>query len=652
MLLSAFFAVMIILAVGCSIESPKSPTWDTRLSIPLISRHYDIYELIDRMAEDAISYDSLGEISISFKQNLDTLIVEAGLSIQDVSENSSHSLGAVTITTPETGNLVLNLTDYVPLAAGEVPDVGFDADMNFDPISEFESASIEEGQLILSVSNYFDLALDSLTIWIVNTANSDTIAEYLIEGGLGIGETDVDTVSLNGALISNSIGLQSRIHTPGGTLLSTSDKYLQVELRFADGLTVSSAVAQVPPQEKNYSSSVELNEIHQLTNAMISAGQIDINVLNSSPLGVDVNIEIPQVTLSGLPLRISGSVPGSGQSSFSRNIAGYVVAPDTEGQSMILDISLAAHLHGSGGTTVAVSASDQFTVETELTGVQFSQADGIFAPTELEIDPVLASLDVPDGFDGVTLTDAVVLLEIYSEAGIPISVDMELNGDGGQFLHTAADLIPGSPDNAGVTHLVISDITELINPLPVEILISGIATAGDGVTPGTVYAGSRVWGQVEIKSPLKFAIGETVIEGDVNSTGIDQGHMDDLSERLLSGDIYGTVTNHLPFGAEVELFLGGDSSSLYSSPQLTVGPVMVSSGVINSSGLVVDAIESDFVIHLSEEDLDIIENETLYIGQRLNLPGTDGQIVNIVNTDYLEIEAYIELITRLGDKSD
>ena len=123
MLLVSAVSMIAILSSGCSIESPKSPTWDTKLSIPLISQHYDIYELIDRLAEDAISYDSMGEISISFKQNIDTFIIDAGLSIGDINENFVHDLGSVAIATPEPVSLHLNLTDYLPLATGEVPEV-------------------------------------------------------------------------------------------------------------------------------------------------------------------------------------------------------------------------------------------------------------------------------------------------------------------------------------------------------------------------------------------------------------------------------------------------------------------------------------------------------------------------------------------------
>jgi hypothetical protein len=254
--------------------------------------------------------------------------------------------------------------------------------------------------------------------------------------------------------------------------------------------------------------------------------------------------------------------------------------------------------------------------------------------------------------EDITLSDAVITLEIMSEVDIPVEVSIDLSGDAGQYLNILTDINGGTPQNPGITIIVIDDLNTLTNPVPNNIEITGIATVGDGVTSGTVYSESIVWGTAEITSPLKFAIGETEIEGDINSTKIDQDDIEEISDRLNSGTIYATITNHLPFGCEVELYLGGDEGTLYSDPQLTIGPVTVEGGTLNASGLVTTASISDVVIYLSETDLDIIENPILYIGQRIILPGTGGQVVNIIDSDYLDIEAYMQLSARLGGEWD
>lgn len=647
-ILPVIIIMILSIVAGCSIESPKAPDWDTNITFPLISRHYDIYELIDRMAEDALSYDSAGNLSLSFDQHMDTITIDAGLSAEQVSEYFNHQLGDIAIASPQPLSLELNLSDYVSLATGEVPDVGFDANKDFDQIQEFQTATFSEGSLIVSVTNYFDVAIDSLTIRIVDIQSSDTIAEYTVSQELNVGENRTDTISLAGKTASNQLSFNSWIHTPGGTVLSTNANYLAVEMTVADGATVTSAIARVSAQEKDYSSSVSFVEEHRITSASISWGQINIHIQNNSELASNLEIEVPELSESGNPISISATIPANGEYNYSQDISGYEIQPDLTNGSMAVNFNLIANIPGSGNDMVEVSSTDQFTIEAGMTDLQFSQATGIIAPTEIEINPVHETIDLPKGFEDVSLTDAVLILDIYSEVNIPTDVDINITGGTGQYLNITSQLSGGTPENPGVTHLIISDLEPLTNPVPSEITVAGIAVAGDGASTGTVYADARVWGDIEISSPLKFAIGETEIEGDINSTDIDQDDIDDFSDRLNQGSIYATITNHLPFGCEVELHLNGDSATLFSDPQLTIGPLAVNAGSVDANGLVGSAEVSEIQIHLSDTDLDIIYNPTLYIGQKVYLPGTGGQVVNIIGTDYLDIEAYIRLNARVG----
>jgi len=270
----------------------------------------------------------------------------------------------------------------------------------------------------------------------------------------------------------------------------------------------------------------------------------------------------------------------------------------------------------------------------------------------IEMPTMTEQIDLPRGMEDIRLTDAVAILTVYSEVDIPTEVDIYMEGNAGQYLNIMASLNGGSPQNPGHTEIIISDLTGLTDPLPEEIVVSGVAQAGDGVSSGTIYSDSKVWGEVEISSPLKFALGFTEIDGDVNSTEIEQDDIDEISDRLNEGTIYATVTNHLPFGCDVELFFAGDSASLYTNPQLTIGPITINGGSVDALGFVSEATISEVTINLSETDLDIIENPILYVGERITLPGTDGQVVTIINTNYLNIEAIIELDARMGGEWD
>ena len=97
---------------ACSIEKPQAPSWDTEIVLPLINHHYDMIELVDRMAEDGLSYDSLGNLSYSIEQDVDTVTVDACLSISDLAEEFSETLGPIELSNPQAISKMIYLADH------------------------------------------------------------------------------------------------------------------------------------------------------------------------------------------------------------------------------------------------------------------------------------------------------------------------------------------------------------------------------------------------------------------------------------------------------------------------------------------------------------------------------------------------------------
>jgi hypothetical protein len=146
-----------------------------------------------------------------------------------------------------------------------------------------------------------------------------------------------------------------------------------------------------------------------------------------------------------------------------------------------------------------------------------------------------------------------------------------------------------------------------------------------------------------------MSIGETEFEADVNRADLKSDEMEDITSRLLSAALHVHTTNHLPLGASLVLCLSDDSAGVYDDPGLEIGPIEIKPGVIGASGSVIDSIGSDNTIQLSHDDLQILNNETLYVGQLIMFPGTNGQTVRIESTDYLGVRAHLTVRTRIGD---
>ncbi len=60
------------------------------------------------------------------------------------------------------------------------------------------------------------------------------------------------------------------------------------------------------------------------------------------------------------------------------------------------------------------------------------------------------------------------------------------------------------------------------------------------------------------------------------------------------------------------------------------------------------ALSSDNDIELTQEDLGVFANRTLYVAPVLVIAGTNGQVVRIRANDYLTISGTLEIQARVG----
>jgi hypothetical protein len=636
-------------AIGaCSFEKPQSPTWDAEFTIPLVNHNYDMLELVDRMAEDALGYDEEGNISFSVEQDIDTVAVDAGLSLDDLTSGFEETLGLIEITGPQPVSDQILLSDHLALS-GDVPAMAIDAGASLPTIDDVESATIASGSMVITATNGFDLPLDTVMVTITDDVYSQEIGSVTFEGGLAVGESKSETIDLSGKTISNSFSYNAHMYTPGGTILTVTEKSVSVEAGFSGTISVSSATAKVPAQTRDYDRNVSFADDNQITNAAIKSGNLNLDITNSTNLTAQIDVTVEQFTFGGNPLSFCVDVSPQQIGVVSHDLSGYNFAPLSGESQPTMNVNLSVDLPGSGSNTVEVSSTDFFSIDVQASGLEFSSVSGIIAPTVVEIDPITEVVDIPNGFDNFNLTSAVLTLELTSAVNLPGELNVHLEGNSGQQLDISESITGGTVANPGVTTIVVDNVGSFLNPIPSEITITGNAVVGDGVTPGGVTENDFVVGNFEISSPLEMSVGETEFEADVNKADLDSDDLDEITDRLNSGRAYAHITNHLPLGASVTLYLSGDSLTVYDDPELTIGPLQVSSGIVGPSGLVVDSVGSDAVISLTQEDLQVLNNETLYIGQIISFPGTGGQSVSILSTDYIDIQAYITVSTRMGD---
>ncbi len=638
----------------CTIEKPESPEWTTRMTVPIVNRTYDMEELVNKIDQEGVGIDQQGNITFTISEALDTVRLDADvLATDDLTYAVTEVLGVVSIDPPIIDPVSVSLSAITGLATGlpgdsaNVNSMGFDVYNTLNQIEEISQATIASGDVIAIVDNNLGVVLDTVILEIYDVTNAVTVVTDTFPAAIAAGQVDSLVISLAGKTLSNALRVNVHCFTPGGTITSFSTRYLSTELVIPSGLTVSSAVAQIPAIDLAFSEQVQLSEAERIDTATLSTGQLTLTISNATNLSANLNVSIPDLVTEGSSLTIDTTVPPQGQVQIVRDLAGSQLVPGGSSLPQLVDINVTVDIPGSGGQQVAVDQADSLCVQAELTSLTFGSVTGVFSSTEATFDAESFNIDIPTGFDSLELVSAVLTLDIENGTGLPGYLDIQLVGNNGKSLALTGDIEAGSSSQPVTTTITNSNIADFISPLPSNVEAGGTVTFGDGVTQATVTVDDFVFTRVGIVAPMEMIIHESLIETDIQREEIDQEDIDAVTEHVIEAGFIYNIVNHLPLGASVEIFLGPDSATLYTNPGLTIGPMSIDAAPVSGAGLVIDTASTGYQeIMLSGADIQILRNDTLYIGQELILQGTDGQSVRLIQSDYITVTGRFEVEYR------
>ena len=389
----------------------------------------------------------------------------------------------------------------------------------------------------------------------------------------------------------------------------------------------------VPPAIFSFSQSIALARDERIDTAGLSTGSIEFVVANETNLEIVLSLELPDFQLASEPLTLSDSLGPHELDTIGVSLADYRLIPVDQTVPQLLSINAVATTPGTApGERVEVTTLDGFRVDAGLTGLTFDFITGLFDGLQVSFDSISVGIDVPEGFDGIALPTCSFTLKIDNGIDMVGSLDLQLTGSNGKSL-VFTEQIAARGALASATSSITRE-TDFLSP------VSDTITAG-----GTVQLGDFVVGSVEIVAPLEMIISDTEIETDIESEKIDQEDIDLITDYVIEARFIFNVTSHLPLGTSVEILMGGDSATLFAEPELSIGPLVINAAPTDSiTGLVSDTASTGWQeLVLTNEDIRVLENDTLFIGQNLILLGSDGQRVKLTANDYLTITGRFEV---------
>ena len=643
-LLCLVIVLVVLTLIQCSIEKPVAPTFTTNLTVPLVNRTYSIREIIDKIDQPGLSLDSAGDVFFSVEKELDTVKIGDKLNLSDLSKEFTGTLGEVSLTPVVPAPLNISLGDYISLGPGDLPPASFDIQKDFQPFENFNWAQISSGGIDIIIANDFGVDLDTAILQVYDIGYSNLVATApILPPGISKGSVDTAWIDLSGKTISNHLQLNLHCHTQGGSLIAQAENTMTTALECPGGLIVAAAEAMIPAMEKSFSSSESLSESNTIFSAEVSSGTARFMIQNKTSLQGSLQIDLPDFREDGSAYSLTRTINPNSTDSININLAGFIFQPLDQTRPQAIEFQTTSYLNSTGPALVTVHQSDSILVNVSLSDLKFQSLTGIIDSTEASFDSIKAAFELPKGFDSLQLVDAELALEI--ENGINFSGDLNLNivGNQGKILNLQGAIASGNHESPVISVINNSSLADFLNPVPKEITVGGSIVFGDGLTSGTISIDDFIASKVRISSPLKAVIGRSVFEGDISSEKISQDDIDKITRHLIRADFNSTITNHLPIGVSVEIYFSGDSSTIYSNPELTIGPVDVNPGIFGIDGEVISPTESENIISIDSNDIKILENPVLYSGQIITLAGSNGQVIKITGNDYVSARGFIQV---------
>lgn len=637
-------AVVFSLLLGsCGLEAPQAPSWDTTLTIPLINRSYSSAELIEKLASDNIQIDENGNSSIHIQKDLDTVSIESILDIAPIQSNYSERIGRIKIVSPQDQHQSLALSDHIPLILGGVPDTGISTVTVFGQASSFAQADIDEGNITIRSTNNTGFNLDSLSGRLIDQQSGNVLAIFVAPGGLADGAQYSQQYPLNDKSVGTQLDFEVYFHTPGGPALSLADRAIDFTIDYSDEVYVKSVYGKLDAFSNDYSQRTNIADDVYIESGVVAGGVLNLSARNTLSTPADLSFEFPDIILNDSPLQLTLTLPGGGVLDRQVDLGGWTIRPSQD--SVLTQIH--AYVPGTGDNYTNIDSEDSFEIDFAINDIRLATARAIVAPTELPIENSEVAVEVPIGFDNVTLdlVELNITLSNYTDLAGNVVIDLEASN--GKSLQVMGAVAARGVNSVATSQIYSDQLADLLTPLPDRIAVSGIATVGDGVTTVDLDQNQYFTATAVISAPMAFKISQATVKGDKNKLNVDKD-IADGSDRLNHGSFKATMRNHLPLGAQMSIYIGTDSASLFSAPLTILGPLSFDQATTDLNGAASEEVITNSEIELTTENLRVFSNRSLYIAPVLELTGSNGQTVRIRASDYMAINGVVEISARVG----
>ncbi len=617
------------------------------MRVPLASRHIDGPYLADHAGSEYLRWQGDSGLVWGITANLDTVTLAGKLTTTPPTASATFPMGNVTVGEGTMLSHSITLSEVTPLSAGLVPELSTELEANFPQVGAFDSVSGASGLLHIEIENQLGVTVEQVIVTVYSQAAAP-IAALSIPGPILSGDARSADYPLSDVAASDDWRFTLAFHTPGGTVLSAADKFIAVHASFPEGISATFARAIINPLSRQFADSLVLSDTHQLSDAVISSGELVIGWVNRTPLPVAVSWQVPDLSIDGASFSGHATFAPGDSASMAIDLSGAQYAGD--GQSSTAAVEVTVESSGSDGETVEISSMQTVGYELTWSELTLSSASGRIAATQFSTGTLAASIEWDDGLEAAGLDNWQAFMVVTSSLPLPAQLNGTVTSNTGLHFLINASVAPAGASPVTV-RIPLNGGSEPLRPLPGEVQFSGTITIGGGNESVEISSTDFIIASVGLSAPSHIYVDSVSLDVDPSSFALSSDDYGDRTGRLLNATVTITVANRFPLGGRFTLRVAGDSIGVMGSDALVFGPSTLMPAATDGTGNAVSATTSELTYSLDSADLALFEGEIVWFAESLSLLGPgNGQPARISAADVLDWHAHAVMEVKVdGD---
>lgn len=647
-----------LFSVSCSFKEPAAPTWDVTVAIPLMNRALTVAELIDET--EYLAEGESGLVKFEFEEEFERYEVGDQLKVANLDESFSSSLGEFKVPSPGIKSASMTFGQLYPAAYvldGQTVPVGpfgyNDVGISLPSFDSFASVLIGSGTIEVTIDNMLAVPISGgLNIEARSQGTGETLFSIFFVSDILPGNSATASTDLSGVRIPSDIS----VYLSGGSAgsggqavpINANSDGIVVETLISE-LVAIEAQAEIEPQDFTGADSLALGDSILVTSASIESGLFRLDITNDIPVNIDLDLLLEDfIDPVGNPALVTLQLLGSQTSSQVINLAGYRFEPSKNQEGSITHFSWTAQVQGSEGNIITLSSTDAIDISVQLANLSFSEITGFLDQVHVVLDPLEETFDLPEEINGLEFEAGKLELTLHNGIGFPIFPDITITGinenTGNSTEVNVSQQIAAANGGPVPTSIILdksnSNIVELVNIFPNKIRISGEVAIGDGTSESVIRNTDFIASTVHVSAPISLSFPSQSVKIDVDTLDIDSDAQDELNNNVLNGKVVAQLANRIPLGVDVSFFMSSQDTSVYTNPELTIGPLSLQPAV-TSGGNGVEEAPSEILVELTQQQIALFANDQIFVGFSVQLPGTN-EIVRVYTEDYVRVKAYGE----------